>query len=254
MGNAVCSFSVKIAGVPIAIRCRHTQNRAFFAGWETDEEPFFSVEPQESDFNSIRASLEKLDRRDGREVRAYSPGLIENGAIHALIAERISEHNVLLMHGSAVAVDNKAYIFTAPSGTGKSTHTRLWREVFGDRAFMVNDDKPMIRIENGAATVYGTPWNGKHRLGGSTEAPLKAVIRLSRGETNSIEPIGAAEAFSVLLSQLFVPSGAKELSRTLSLARQLLETVRFYGLKCNMEREAALVAYNGMNTENEQTT
>lgn len=66
-----------------------------------------------------------------------------------------------MLHASAIVVDNKAYLFSAPSGTGKSTHTKLWQECFGDKAIIINDDKPAIRIEEGKCFAYGTPFSGK---------------------------------------------------------------------------------------------
>ena len=83
-------------------------------------------------------------------------------------------------------MDGAAYLFTAPSGTGKSTHTRLWREVFGDRVWMINDDKPMLRISENLVTAYGTPWNGKHHISRNASAPLKAIVQLNRGKENII--------------------------------------------------------------------
>jgi serine kinase of HPr protein (carbohydrate metabolism regulator) len=107
----------------------------------------------------------------------------------------LMRYNGLRIHASAVEVDGKAYLFSANSGTGKSTHTRLWREVFGDRAVMVNDDKPFLRMTEGAVMVYGSPWNGKHGLGCNLSVPLKAVCILERGEENRIEKISAKQAF-----------------------------------------------------------
>ena len=80
-------------------------------------------------------------------------------------------------------MDGEAYIFTAVSGTGKSTHAMLWREVFGERVRMINDDKPLIRITpEGKAVVYGTPWDGKHHLSKNSAFPLKAICWLTRAK------------------------------------------------------------------------
>lgn len=101
---------------------------------------------------------------------------------------------------SAVALDGQAYLFTAPSGTGKSTHTRLWREVFGERAVMVNDDKPLIQVREDAIYVCGTPWNGKHNLDSNQKVPIKGICLLERGTVNHIETISAADGVSVFIS------------------------------------------------------
>lgn len=96
-----------------------------------------------------------------------------------MLAAALLYYNILLMHGSALCMDGEAYIFAAPSGTGKSTHARLWREVFGDRVWMINDDKPLVRVEEERAFVFGSPWCGKHKLGCNGSARLKAVVELT---------------------------------------------------------------------------
>lgn len=114
---------------------------------------------------SIRIAVteEEIDRENVFK-EAYSRGYLESLAVYRKISEAVLDYDAFLFHCSAVAVDGEAYLFTAPSGTGKSTHTRLWRERFGERAVMINDDKPLIRMEEGTFYVYGTPWNGKHHL------------------------------------------------------------------------------------------
>lgn len=238
-------FTVEIAGMPIGVRCKHRANMLYFKRWAADLAPAFIVEPRESDLSRIRSGLDTACRDEG--LPAPSEELIENNAIHELIAEAAADHNVLLIHGSAVELDGMAYIFTAPSGTGKSTHTRLWREAFGARARMIDDDKPMLRFENGAVTVYGTPWNGKHGIGSNISAPLRAVIRLERGEENRIERIGRAEAFQVLLDQCYTPRDPNGTKKVVSMMTQLAYSRRFYRLKCNMDPDAARVAFEGIN-------
>jgi hypothetical protein len=143
-------------------------------------------------------------------------------------------------------MDGVAYLFTARSGTGKSTHTRLWRECFGDRCTMVNDDKPLLRISDGGVTVYGTPWNGKHRLGNNVSAPLRAICLLTRAEDNSIAPITVSEAMPHIFTQVNRPEDPDLLRRTVLLIDTLMHSVGLYRLGCNMSREAAHVAYDGM--------
>jgi hypothetical protein len=156
------------------------------------------------------------------------------------------EFDTVLFHGSAVAVDGEVYLFTARSGVGKSTHTRLWRERFGERAVMVNDDKPLIKISDSGVLVYGTPWNGKHRLGTNIRLPLRALCMLERGEKNSVMPADARDNFHKILAQTCRPSDVSATAKTLGLVDDLLKKVPLYKLSCNMELAAAEVAYNGM--------
>ena len=175
-----------------------------------------------------------------------SDGYLEKLAVYRKIAEKLPYHNAVLIHGSCVAVDGDAYLFTAKSGMGKSTHARLWRELLEERAVMVNDDKPLLRITESGVTAYGTPWNGKHRLGANISAPLKALCVLTRAETNQITPITAAEAYPMLLQQVYRPFEPEALERTLRLVDRLAASVKLYRLGCNMEPEAAEIAFAAM--------
>ena len=147
---------------------------------------------------------------------------------------------------STVAVDGVAYLFTAPCGTGKSTHTRLWRERFGDRAVMVNDDKPIIRLIDGKFYAYGTPWNGKHRLSTDIKVPIKAVCILDRGEENRIEKIAPKDALVKILDQTLRPTEPALLDKELDLIGKFLKSVNLYKLWCNVSLDAAKLSYGVM--------
>lgn len=239
-------FTIKLAGIPVLVRCRQEGNRAFFREYLTQESPRFTLEPGEEDLALTRQQLHRQAALDGTPDGPYSPFFLENCAIHWMLANELAIRNVLLMHGSAIVVDGECYIFTAPSGTGKSTHTRLWRQQFGDRAYMLNDDKPMLAVGEEGVTAYGTPWAGKHRLSRNASAPLIAVVQLERDRVNHLEPISSLQALPVLHSQALRPYTAAAMEQVLRLERQILKTVPFYHLGCNMDPEAALVAYRGI--------
>ena len=244
--RSVVDFRVKLADVPIGIRCRYEVNRQFLKEYLTDEEPLFCVEPTDADLERARADYDATDRLEGRTGILRSKTFFENAALNRLIAERITEYDVLLMHGSALSLDGEAYIFTAPSGTGKSTHARLWREAFGDRVFMVNDDKPMLKVREDRVLAYGTPWNGKHKLSRNTSAPVRAIAHLKRSEENRVEPMSKSEAFPVLVAQALSTKDPAVMLRILALENRILDRVRFYTLYCSMDPDAARVSYEGM--------
>ena len=176
----------------------------------------------------------------------YADAYLETLAVYRKIAEYLPKDGTVLFHGSAIAVDGEAYLFAAKSGTGKSTHARLWRELLGDRAVMINDDKPLLHIAPEGATVFGTPWNGKHRLGINGSAPLKTICFLERGEQNRIVRIEPKAAYPMLLQQTYRPASLESLKQTLTLLDTLMQTVAFYRLACNMKPEAAKVSYEAM--------
>lgn len=143
-------------------------------------------------------------------------------------------------------MDGEAVIFTANSGTGKSTHSRLWREMFGDQVWMINDDKPLLRIGEESVLVFGSPWDGKHHLSRNASAPLKAIVKLERAEVNHIEPIKKEEAFPILMKQCYVSRNPATTLRTLDLIQRLLRMTDFFKLGCNQDPEAAGVAWEGI--------
>lgn len=216
------------------------------APYATQDAPDFVVRITPEDIVRERACSAREDELEGRTPRTVSEEYLEELAVYRKIAERMPVYDTFLFHGSAVAVDGWGYLFAAKSGTGKSTHARLWQQLLGDRLIYVNDDKPLIRITRQGALVCGTPYDGKHRRSTNTAVPLETVCLLRRGEQNAIRPIGAGEAFPRLLQQAYSPQDRAALQRTVALLRGLTERVRLYELSCNMDIEAAQVAFEAM--------
>ena len=249
MQNEKKPITVELAGVSAKILCRFSENYEFLLPYQTDKEPEFTVELTPED---IAFSIAHLTRYFGEPSGPYNDVLLENVSIQNVLTQKLLAYNVLALHGSALCMDGEAIIFTAKSGTGKSTHTRFWRETFGDRVWMINDDKPMIRLKNGSARVYGTPWDGKHRLSRNASAPLRAIVKLERAEENHIEPMDRADAFQLLMTHGAVTrrgpmrlSGAAKL-RAMALETALLDAADFYRLGCRPQPDAARAAWEGM--------
>lgn len=153
----------------------------------------------------------------------------------------------LLLHASAIVMDGYAYLFSAPSGTGKSTHTGLWREAFGmERVQMLNDDKPALRRENGIWYAYGTPWSGKTGQNLNIKVPVAGICMLSRGEKNAIAPFTGVSAIHALLEQTVRPPRADRRARLLELLNQLFEDVPIWKMQCTISEDAARMAYEAM--------
>lgn len=177
----------------------------------------------------------------------FPPNYLESLAILRKISDYMLTQDTLLFHASVVAVDDKAYAFTALSGTGKSTHTKLWRKLLGERAVMVNDDKPFVRISGTKAVAYGSPWNGKHKLSNNIAVPLTAVCLLNRGQTNTISEITARSAYPTLLQQSYRPDNSALIPIWMRLTESLANSVNLYTMNCNMELSAAKTAFDFMN-------
>lgn len=240
-------FTILLGGKRVGVSCEFERTKNYCAGYLTDEPADFHIT---SDWEDMRYELGRAKKEAQMENVPYEftpPPFLEIASVYRKIADRMIEYDTLLFHGSVVSVDGEGYLFTALSGTGKSTHTRLWREAFGDRAVMVNDDKPLLRITEEGVYACGTPWNGKHRLGSNIQVPLKGLCILTRAEENHIEPVSALEALPILLQQCHRPADPASMPKVLGLVDRLTKLTGLYRLGCNMDPEAALVAYNGMN-------
>lgn len=214
--------------------------------YAADVIPDFSMKITPKDIAYEREKTAKEYAYEGKRAPNYSEGVLEETAVYRKIAEQMPLYDTFVFHGSVIAVDGAGYLFTAKSGTGKSTHTRLWREYFGDKAVMINDDKPLLKIADIGVIAYGTPYNGKHRLGCNKSVPLKAICVLERSEENHIERVTKSQVYTMLLQQVYRPQDPVQMAKTLKLVDKLAERVELYRLGCNMELEAAKVAYNGM--------
>ena len=239
-------FNVSIAGRSVGVVCEHEQTRRICVGYITDLPAEFTVSLSPADMEAEREHARREYALEGISTPIPPDSILEGLAIYRRIAERMLDYDVILFHGSAISVDGEGYLFTAKSGTGKSTHTRLWRERFGSRAVMVNDDKPLISISEQGAVIWGTPWCGKHRLSENIGVPLRAVAVLERGLENEISVITPMEAFPSLLSQTYRFGDPAKMQKTLALLDRLSRSVRLCRLRCNMLPEAAEVAYRGM--------
>lgn len=201
----------------------------------------------------IKASAEDLQEEMIRNVgiELYQKNIDERIAtecteiesIHVMrkIAEWFITEGILLMHGATIAVDGKGFIFTAVSGTGKTTHILNWLDMIPG-TIVVNGDKPFINTHN--MYVYGSPWCGKEGMNTNTAVPLAGIVVLERGLQNSIHRISFKEALPILIQQTFIPANEQSV-KGYTLLNRLID-VPCYKLACNMDKESALVAYNGL--------
>ena len=169
---------------------------------------------------------------------------VEYVATGALFNRFLIVHDGLMLHSSAVVVDGYAYLFSADSGTGKSTHTNLWLEKFGDKAFIINDDKPAIRKIDGEWDVFGTPWCGKNNTNKNAKAKLGAIVFLERSEENWIEEENIKDAIPKFFRQTTRKLNVeKNMDTVLKTMEKVLSEVPIYNMGCNISEDAAKMAY-----------
>ena len=206
-----------------------------------------------TDENAVADFSVSATASDYEKDKAYLPtatdGYLESLSIYREIARRILDYNGIIFHSSVVEMDGKAYAFAARSGTGKSTHSRIWTKVFDGKAKIINGDKPLLRYIDGKLFIYGTPWCGKEGYNINTKAVLNSVCFIERAQSNYIQKLAKNDAVKRLFDQLLMPETKNQAGKFFDMVELIVENSDFYLLHCNMEDEAAVVAYNGMNKE-----
>lgn len=243
--NTNC-FSMKIAGHVARVETRFASTQSYFADYLTEDTPEFSIAPTNTDLSFEQAFSIEEALAEGIRPRKYTDPHLERVAIQRAFAEFLFDRDVLMLHGSTVAVDDQAFLFTAKCGTGKSTHTRLWCQAFGSRARMVNDDKPFLQLNAQQVIAHGSPWNGKHGLSSPVAVVLKGICLLQRSLENCIRPIPPEAAMPMLRSQAYTPLDPEKLPRLEALLSQLAATVPLWEMECNKDVHAAQVAFDAM--------
>ena len=168
-------------------------------------------------------------------------------AIQRKIAELLPLHNAFVLHSATFDVDGVGIAFAAHSGTGKTTHMNLWQKLLGDKMVVVNGDKPIVRFfedEPETPYAYGTPWNGKEHLGCNMRTPLKHICFIERSETNYVEKVQKNAVIDRIFNQVYMPKDPMAVMNTMKLIDRLLSCTNLWIIHCNMEPEAAEVAYN----------
>lgn len=166
---------------------------------------------------------------------------LENIFMSDIFNKKILKFNAIFLHSSAILYKGKAYLFSADSGVGKSTHTKLWIKKFGaENVQIINDDKPIIRFIDNDWYVYGSPFDGGSGVNTNTRAKLGGIIFLERAEENSIEVLDKNSIFSRIYKNTIKFSLDDEYADyMLTTADKLIIENYFYLLKCNTDIESA---------------
>lgn len=236
-------LEAKLAGIPMCLELQESYTGKLFQDYVvelTEEEKkacrYISVTEQE-----IQAEQRDPDHR-------YPAAYLESLAIYRKICHALLDQNILLFHCSALEIEGKAVLFTAPSGTGKSTHARLWREYFREKVQTINDDKPLIKIGKREIMVYGTPYGGKDGLQCNTSAPVAAIVILEQNPENVVRRMKNRDAYPMLLNQTYRRNDPEGMIRTMDLVEVLAE-LPVYKLQCNISYEAVELVYKTLKGE-----
>lgn len=232
-------FHVEIAGMKFCVSTMYDYSKKLMAQYIIDDDGDHFIETTQADIDHEKdLILESEDSVDQGLVN--NPDFyLESIAVLRKMADYVCEHDRVLLHGSTIAINGKGYIFTALSGTGKSTHTALLRKLHGENAVMVNDDKPFVHVAEDKVYVCGSPWMGKHFLGNNMIVPLEGIFFLRRSEENVLSKLSPEEALILLMTQCHRPTQPDKLICTLDILDKILTRVPLYDFGCNMDISAA---------------
>ena len=180
------------------------------------------------------------DYREGRLIlRGRHTKMAIDNALMVMFALAAAEKGTVLFHASAVSCDGRGYMFLGKSGTGKSTHASLWvKHIEG--AVLINDDNPVVRISDGGAVVYGSPWSGKTPCYRDVSYPLGGIVLLSQAPYNQIRRLQGLEAYMTLMSSISGQRWDEGIANGLHLTEnELASNMPMWHLECLPDKAAA---------------
>lgn len=237
--------TITVAGLNIGIEHIFEHFRKFAKDFVVDNKnEDFVVSISNDDIETERNLVEEQNKKDAEHFD-YTDEMLEETAIYRKIADNLSKYNAVVFHGSAVAIGEKAVLFTANSGVGKTTQAILWLKNIKD-SYAINGDKPILRLMNENIYVCGTPWKGKEGMGTNANVPLTAICKINRSQNNHIEKLNASSFLPVLLSQSYHPNNCGSIFEMLPIIERITKSVSFYNLYCNTDDSSALLAYKEM--------
>lgn len=190
-------------------------------------------------------------KREIEKDKLLSPELAEYIIIGTNFYKALLNYNGCMLHSSAVVVDNEAYLFSANCGTGKSTHTSLWLKYLREKKpYILNDDKPAIRIMEDGIYAYGTPFSGKHDISKNAKAKLKGICFLEQSTKNSIKKLEPKEALPLFFEQTVKRLNKEQMLKLLDVMDIVLKEIPIYKLYCDMSKEAVELSYKTMRGAN----
>ena len=248
-------FRMGLAGLDIGVTCNFRQVRDYCNDYviESDfsspsiHDPDFVVDVSSGIYRVMAKNAETFsEAEEGHRYNFYNPAKLEVLETYRLIAEQLPYFDALLVHGSAIATDGRGYMFTAPSGTGKSTRTKLWLEGVPN-SYVVNGDKPILRLRDDCVWVCGAPWCGKERWNTNARVPLQAIYLLERaevGEEDTLNKVEQSVALDYMLRQTYIPDNHTALVLSIELLKKVIDRVAVYKFRCGNNQESVRHAWD----------
>ena len=194
----------------------------------------------------ISVSDEEIEKEKSSSEGRYNNAYFEYISAYRKLCGNLTNFNAFLIHGAFFSVDDVGVIFCAPSGTGKTTHMILWKNLLKESMKIINGDKPIVRFIDDIPYGFGTPWCGKEHFGTNDKAQLKHICFIERNNSNSVEKIDKQKALSKLLQQIMLPMQKDEINQFFCLIDKLINKCEFWIIRCNTQTESATVSYNNI--------
>ena len=244
------NFNVKLADMVLEISSKYDSLREYCREYLIEEYAKKREQGEENAVQQILITQEDIEAEYARIMQSekdiYTSQYMETLATLRKIADIMPIYNRFLMHGAVLSWKNAGYMFTAPSGTGKSTHVALWKKYLGDEVKIINGDKPILAVQQNEIRVYGTPWAGKERWHTNTSVPLKGICFIKQGDENKIGTITPKEALPMLIKQVYFTENSEQAGKTMELLNQLFQYVPMYQLECDISEEAVRCSFEMM--------
>jgi hypothetical protein len=201
-----------------------------------------SVLDADPEWNDIKL---KYVANEGLECSKDDGTLVEWDQYNSFLSMGIAFRNFLItknglqIHCSSIGYKDKGLIFSAPSGTGKSTHVRLWKELYKEDVTIINEDRPAIRYINDAPMLCGTPWSGTSDNFANKIVPLTGIVMIEQAPVNSLERLSGSQVIQLLMPRCFLPYfDAVLMGKAMTTLERLVKDVPVYLLKCRPDYEA----------------
>lgn len=235
----------ELAGVSIAADVLFETTLKFCSDYLTDVVPLERVAIDRADIEAERARVAERCAREGRPTYNWSDNYLETFVLYRKVAMALLPYNAIVFHGAVVALDGRAYLFTARSGTGKTTHVRFWLSQIPG-SYILNGDKPLLRVIDGGVLACGTPWQGKEHMGVNERLPLAGLCVLERGKVDAVRRVDIDEVLPTLIRQTHRPEEPATLVRIMELVGAAGETVPLWRMSATLDERSALVSHDAM--------
>lgn len=230
-------FSIRLAGLTVEMHSKYPETEEFCRDYlcESSTPDIVAVTDDEEIAHQRALCAEPVSEQHAEAVCLYRS-----------IAEQLPRFDGFVFHGAAIRYGENGYLFTAPSGTGKTTHIVLWRALLGERVDIINGDKPIIRFLNGKPFLFSSPWAGKEGWQKNTSAPLGGICLLNQAPRSTISALDPFQHLPRLFCQIYVAKDPDAAEKTIHLVERLCKDLRLFSLDCNISKQAVRLSFEAL--------